>query len=62
MSNWKSVLRHLARSETAVSTIEYALLASLIAMVCVVTVFGMGGNLSTLYQTVCNAVPGAAAC
>jgi len=62
MSNWKSVLKHLARSETAVSSIEFALLASLIAMVCVVTVVGLGANLSTLYQTVCQAVPGAAAC
>jgi pilus assembly protein Flp/PilA len=52
--------------EQAVTSIEYALLAALIAMVCVAAVKTTGTNLSALYTDVCNkvtkAISGAQAC
>jgi Flp pilus assembly pilin Flp len=49
-----------------VTSIEYALLAALIAMVCVVAVKTAGTNLSALFTDVCNkvsdAISGAPAC
>ena len=52
--------------EQAVTSIEYALLAALIAMVCVAAVKTTGTNLSSLYTDVCNkvsdAISGAPAC
>jgi pilus assembly protein Flp/PilA len=52
--------------EQAVTSIEYALVAALIAMVCVAAVKTTGTNLSSLYTDVCNkvteAISGAPAC
>jgi pilus assembly protein Flp/PilA len=52
--------------EQAVTSIEYALLAALIAMVCVAAVKTTGTNLSALYTDVCSkvteAISGAPAC
>lgn len=52
--------------EQAVTSIEYALLAALIAMVCVAAVKTTGTNLSALFTDVCNkvsdAISGAPAC
>ena len=52
--------------EEAVTSIEYALLGVLIAVVCVAAVKTVGTNLSTLFTDVCNkvteAVTGAPSC
>lgn len=60
MSNWTSALKRFAREETAVSSIEYALIASLIAVVCAVAIGLTGDSLALLYVRVCDAFPGAA--
>jgi len=56
-------LRHQAKSmaqdETAVTAIEYALLASLIAIVAVASFAMLGGSLRNLWMLVANAVVGA---
>ncbi|HEX8962623.1 MAG TPA: Flp family type IVb pilin [Rhodocyclaceae bacterium] len=52
------MLRQLAGSERGVSTIEYALLASLIALVCALTVTDLGSHVDALYVKVCRAFPG----
>lgn len=44
------------RHESGVTSIEYALLGSLIAVACVLTVAAVGGNAATLYTSVCRAV------
>jgi pilus assembly protein Flp/PilA len=58
--------RNFLLDEQAVTSIEYALLAALIAMVCVVAVKTAGTNLSALFTDVCNkvsdAISGAPAC
>ena len=56
--------RGLMREERGVTTIEYAMVASLIAIVCVAAVATTGTNLDALWTVVCTAVeavtPGAA--
>ena len=42
------------QEDEAVSSIEYALLASLIAVVCVVSITAVGTNTMLLYTHVCN--------
>ena len=58
--------RRFLLDEHAVTSIEYALMASLIAMVCLGAVIATGTNLSVLYTNVCNkvtdAISGAPAC
>lgn len=56
MTNWKHALWRLAADETAVTSIEYALVASLIAVVCTATVAAVGDSLGLLYLRVCNEV------
>lgn len=45
--------------EEGVSSIEYALLCSLIAVFCLLAVKAVGTNTSDLYMAVCNAVAAA---
>lgn len=51
--------RLLLGDDTATSSIEYALVGSLIAVVCVIVLALVGSNLSALYMEVCNQVSGA---
>ena len=66
MISWKHALWRLAADETAVTSIEYALVASLIAAVCTAMVVAVGYNVGLLYLRVCNevstAISGAPAC
>ncbi len=45
------------RSREAVTSIEYALMASLIALVIIVAVTGVGTKLSATYGAIGNALP-----
>jgi Flp pilus assembly pilin Flp len=49
----------LLKEEHGVSFVEYALLASLIAVVCVAIVAAVGLNTLNLYTVVCNGVAAA---
>lgn len=66
MNDLKSEARRLVASEDGVTSIEYALLGSLIATVCVVTLVSVGANLDSLFLRVCNevstAISGTPAC
>lgn len=66
MNDWKNEACHLVTSEDGATSIEYALLGSLIAAVCVLTIVSVGTNLDSLYVRVCNevttAISGAPAC
>jgi pilus assembly protein Flp/PilA len=66
MNKLTSGARRLLFSEKGVTSIEYALIAALIAVVCVVMVTAVGGSVNELWTTVCQAVdaaiPGAGAC
>jgi pilus assembly protein Flp/PilA len=50
------VVSRFSRHESGVTSIEYALLGSLIAVACALTVAAVGGNAATLYTSVCRAV------
>lgn len=62
----KHALRRFAADETAVAAIEYALLGSLIAVVCVAVIVGVGDNVGGLFLRVCTevstAISGTPAC
>jgi pilus assembly protein Flp/PilA len=49
----------MRRKEQGVSSIEYALLGALIAVVCALTVTAVGANTALLYTFVCNQVAAA---
>jgi pilus assembly protein Flp/PilA len=51
--------RNFLFEEEAVTSIEYALLAVLIAVVCVAAVKTVGTNLSALFTNACNKVTAA---
>lgn len=56
----RRVLFHaFGRGEAGVTAIEYALIASLIAVAILAGVGALGGQLEALYLHVCNAVVGA---
>ncbi|HZM35965.1 MAG TPA: Flp family type IVb pilin [Burkholderiales bacterium] len=52
------VYKRCARDESGVTSIEYALLACLIAVVCVVIVTATGLNTLALYTWICSEVQG----
>ena len=54
MSTWQAV--RLRYEQQGVSSIEYALLASLIAVVCVLMITTVGTQTVTLYEVICNGV------
>lgn len=56
MKKWKRALRRFVSDETAVTSIEYALATSLIAIVCIAAVLAIGGSVSLLFTEVCNEV------
>lgn len=47
----------LLRNEQGVTSIEYALLGSLIAMVIIAAVAAVGSNVSSLYQMIASVIP-----
>jgi pilus assembly protein Flp/PilA len=66
MSDWKCRLKRLAREKTGVTSMEYALMASLVAVVAIAAVIALGTNVDALYTKVCNqlsaVISGAPAC
>ncbi len=44
------------RGEEAATMVEYGLMVALIAVVCIVAVTAIGGNLSTLFSNIANHV------
>jgi len=59
-------LHDMAGDEAGVTTLEYALVAALIAIVCIAVVGAVGLNVAALYAIVCNevttAISGAPSC
>jgi pilus assembly protein Flp/PilA len=56
MSTITYVLSALRRDEKGATAIEYGLIAALIAVVIITTVTLVGGNLSTMFQTVADSL------
>ena len=53
---YKNVIRQFVKQDEAVTAIEYALIASLIAVVIVGTVRILGTTLSGVFTTITNAI------
>jgi len=53
----KNLINRFVCEEEGQDLIEYALLAGLIALVCVVTITSAGGKVSTLFSNVNTAIP-----
>jgi Flp pilus assembly pilin Flp len=51
-----SHVKELCRGQQGVSSVEYALLACLIAVVCVLSITAVGTQTLTLYEVICNGV------
>jgi Flp pilus assembly pilin Flp len=49
----------LSRNQEGVSSVEYALLACLIAVSCVLMITAVGTQTETLYEVICNGVAAA---
>ena len=62
MKKFINALRKLLRDEEGVTAIEYALIASLIAIAVIVTVTQVGNQLNIVFNKVCNAVKGSPGC
>jgi len=66
MNNYFAAIAGFIVREKGVTSIEYALIGALIAVVCVVSVTATGSNVNNLWTIVCNevstAISGAPAC
>ena len=56
MNNFFTEIRKLMCDEEGVTMIEYGLIAALIAIAVITTVFAIGTNLNTLFEKVKNCV------
>jgi pilus assembly protein Flp/PilA len=66
MTDWKCRLKRLAHEKTGVTSMEYALMASLIGIAAMVAIIALGTSVDVLYTDVCNqlssVISGASAC
>ena len=51
-----ATLTRFAKDESATTAIEYCIIASLISIVIIVTVNGLGTSLNGMYQSILNAL------
>lgn len=56
MANLLGILRNFGNDEEGATMVEYGLLVALIAMVALVGVTALGGNLQSLYNTVAGSI------
>ncbi|AXE95749.1 Flp family type IVb pilin [Paraburkholderia sp. 22099] len=61
MHAWSDVVKQLLRDEGGVTSIEYALIASLIAVTVLGAVASLGSSVSDLYQRIATKVAAALA-
>ena len=55
MNRFTTLVRHFVKNEEAATMVEYALMLSLIAVVCIVAVTLIGTN---IFNTIAGALPG----
>lgn len=52
-------LRARVRGEDGLETVEYALIAALVAVVAITTVAGLGGQIDAVFKNISDAITGA---
>ena len=58
MARITSLVRHFVRNDEAATMVEYALMLSLIAVVCIVAVQLIGTNANTIFNNIAGSLPG----
>ncbi len=58
MNRFTTLVRHFVKNEEAATMVEYALMLSLIAVVCIVAVTLIGTNANNIFNTIAGALPG----
>jgi len=58
MTRFTSLVRHFVRNDEAATMVEYALMLSLIAVVCIIAVTAIGNNANNIFTQIGNALPG----
>ena len=59
MARITSLVRHFVRNDDAATMVEYALMLSLIAIVCIIAVTAIGTNANTIFNNIAANLPGA---
>ena len=57
MSRAKALIRRFAQREDAATMVEYALMLSLIAVVCIIAVTLIGTNANTIFNNIATILP-----
>jgi len=58
MPRISSLVRHFVKNDDAATMVEYALMLSLIAIVCILAVTNIGKNANTIFDNIANNLPG----
>lgn len=58
MARITAVVRRFVKNDEAATMVEYALMLSLIAVVCIVAVTLIGNNANGIFNTIAGALPG----
>ena len=62
MKQFLNALQRFVRDEEGVTAIEYALIATLIAIAVIATVTLVGSQLNVVFNTICAALKGSGSC
>jgi pilus assembly protein Flp/PilA len=57
MTRINQLVRHFAKNEEAATMVEYALMLSLIAVVCIIAVTLIGTNANTIFNNIATNLP-----
>jgi pilus assembly protein Flp/PilA len=57
MTRINKLVRHFVRNEDAATMVEYALMLSLIAVVCIIAVTLIGTNANTIFNNIATNLP-----
>jgi len=58
MNRFTTLVRHFVKNDEAATMVEYALMLSLIAVVCIVAVTLIGTNANNIFNAIAAALPG----
>ena len=58
MSRITTLARHFVKNDEAATMVEYALMLSLIAVVCIIAVTAVGTNANGIFNSIAGALPG----
>ena len=58
MNRFTTLVRHFVKNDEAATMVEYALMLSLIAVICIAAVTLIGNNANNIFNTIAGALPG----